>query len=387
MRAKNIVQVVRSCQLQETVFPISLLNIWTPDGWTITDQEKMLRARVLELSNQTSAGEDTLAAILNITVTLETEGLFEVLVSENIERDMLAHIREQLTELLPVESDRSINTLMWYHTLLLKTGGSNQWTLQRKCGATQVLPYHPLIIEALKQKVEVKIVVAGDYLKPEVCAVDDEGAETGFMSLAWKEVSVLEFLHGLSQTKYEEPASQATVSIVSSQEQEMTFRESTEKDEEVDDIFVNRKGESYIIINGDMRKLYSKRPPRLNEMTFAQFVISYYKLKHGQKATVDPQSDVGADSGEQIIGGEGRVPLYVKLSNKVILKRRSEQSRPVLLLLGSNSLDAYGERMLFQPWRQLDELSTESTEAEKLLQSQVRLALFPTSTFTRCAQD
>ena len=385
MRAKNIVQIVHQCQLQETVSPISLLNLWTSDVWHVTDQEKMLRARVLELSEQTLAGEDTLAAISNITVTLQAEGLFEELVSEHIERDILVHIKSQLSELLPLETDQSINTLLWYHTLLLKTGGCNQWTLRRLCGETQVTPYHPIIIEALKQNVEVKMAVAGEFLKPQVQDSETNAGE-GLMAFAWRKLSVLEFLHGLSQADYEVPTSQATVSVISSQEPKRTFRESTEEDEEVDDIFVNRKGESFIIINGDLRKLYSKRPPRLQTMTFAQFVISYYRLKHGQKATVDPESDVGADSGEQIIGGEGRVPLYVKLSNKVILKKRSGKSRPVPLLLGS-SLDAYGERMLFKPWRQLDELFVESTEAEKLLQSEVRLALFPTSTFSRSAED
>ena len=147
---------------------------------------------------------------------------------------------------------------------------------------------------------------------------------------------------------------------------------------------MNGKGESYVITNGDMRKLYSMRPPKMEDTPFVQFAISYYKLKPGAKATVDPHTDVGPDSGEPIIGGEGRMPLYVKLSNKVILKKRTEQPTPVPLLLGSNSLDAYGEKMLFQHWRQLDELSMESTEAEKILQSQVRLALFPTSTFARC---
>ena len=368
--------------------PISLLNIWTPDDWAVTDKENMMRARVLELSKQTCAGEDTVAAILNITVRLEAEGMFEELVSESIERDILVNIKAQLTELLPLESDLSINTLVWYHSLLLKTGGSKQWTLRRKCGETHILPYHPFVLEALKQKVEAKIVVDEDFLKAEVDAgANGEDTEGGFMSLAWKEVSVLEFLHGLSQANYEEPVSQATVPIVSGQEQERTFRESDERDEEVDDIFVNRKGESYIIINGDMRKLYSKRPARLQQMTFAQFVMSFYRLKRGQKATIDPESDVGADSGEPIIGGEGRVPLYVKLSNKILLKKRSDQSRPVPLLLGSSSLDSYGDRMLFRPWRQLDELSAEATEAEKLLQSQVRLALFPTNTFTRCPED
>ena len=121
----------------------------------------------------------------------------------------------------------------------------------------------------------------------------------------------------------------------------------------------------------------------MEETSFVQFAMRYYRLKPGAKATVDPYTDVGPDTGEPIIGEEGRMPLYVKLSNKVILKKRSEHSTPVPLLLGSNNLDAYGEKMLFQPWRQLDELSVESTEEEKSVQSQIRQTLFPTGNFTR----
>ena len=49
-----------------------------------------------------------------------------------------------------------------------------------------------------------------------------------------------------------------------------------EKDKECDDIFINRKEETFIISNGDLRKLYVKRPPAMELITFAQFVVNYY---------------------------------------------------------------------------------------------------------------
>ena len=116
-------------------------------------------------------------------------------------------------------------------------------------------------------------------------------------------------------------------------------------------------------------------------MILGQFVVSFFRKKSHQKTIIDPLTDVGADSGEAMVGGGGRMPICMQLSNKVIMKKRSGESRPVPLLLGSNCLDAYGERMLFRPWRQIEELSQESTEEQKLLQQQNRLALFPMSIF------
>ena len=118
-------------------------------------------------------------------------------------------------------------------------------------------------------------------------------------------------------------------------------------------------------------------------MILAQFVVSYYRKRSHQKTIIDPLTDVGADSREAMVGGGGRMPTCMQLSNKLILKMRSGESRPVPLLLGSNSLDAYGERMLFRPWRRIEDLSQESTEEQRLLQQQNRLALFPMSIFPR----
>ena len=81
------------------------------------------------------------------------------------------------------------------------------------------------------------------------------------------------------------------------------------------------------------------------------------------------------------MGGEGRAPLSMKLSNTVIMKKRSEKSKPVPLLLRSNTLDSYGERLLFQPWRSAEELHQKQTEEDKERQKQNRLQLFPMAIF------
>ena len=222
--------------------------------------------------------------------------------------------------------------------------------------------------------------MAEEYLKADE---REHAAQTGNLMAGfdWTEVSIIEFLHGVSQS-FEEQVSETTVSIVSCQEQEQSFRESTERDDEVDEIYVNSKNERYIIINGDVRKLYSKRPPAVESMTLAQFATRYYKKRRDQNAVIDPNTDIGQESDEPIVGGETRAPTAMKLSNKIIMKKRSDRSKPIPLLLPLNTLDDYGHRLLFQPWRTAADLIIESTEEGKVQQTQNRLALFPMSIFS-----
>ena len=125
------------------------------------------------------------------------------------------------------------------------------------------------------------------------------------------------------------------------------------------------------------------RPAPVEKMMLAHFVVSYYRKHSDQKALLDPQSDIGPESDESIIGGDSRAPLFMKLSNNIIMKKRTDRSRPVPLLLMSNSVDPYEQRMLFQSWRNLDEVFGEVTEAELLQQKQNQLALFPMSIFPK----
>ena len=381
VRAKHIVQVAKQYQIGGDICPLSLINMWTPGEWSPSEGEQLLRARALELSHQRAADENVEEVIIDISRILMEEGLSEELISEDINIDILRSLKLKLIDMCPQRPVPSINALMWYHILLLKTGGMNQWTIKRNCGETQVVPYLPLLVEALHEKMNVRIAMSDEYLVDDIRehASQTEGLMAGF---DWTEVSILQFLHGVSKANYEEQVSETTVSIMSSQAEEQCFRESTEKDEEVDDIFVNSKNENYIIMNGDIRKLYSKRPPAVESMILAQFATRYYKKRREQKAIIDPNTDIGQESNEPIVGGQASAPMFLKLSNRIIMKKRSEKSKPIPLLLPLNTINDYGKRLLFQPWRTATELVAESTEEQKVQQKQNQLALFPRSIFS-----
>ena len=381
LRAKNIVQVATQYQVDGDIFPLSLINIWTPAEWSASEGEQLLRARALELSHQRAADENVEEAIIDIAAILMREGLSEELISEDINIDILRSLKLKLMEICPQQPVESINAHMWYHILLLKTGGRNQWTVKRNCGETQVVPYLPLLLEAFHEKMNVRVALVEEYLVHDIGqhASQSERLMAGF---DWTEVSILEFLHGVSIQNYEEQVSETTVSIMSNQEEEQSFRESTEKDEEVDDVFVNSKNENFIIVNGDIRKLYSKRPPAVENMILAQFATQYYKKRREQKAVMDPNTDIGQESNEPIVGGDTGAPMFMKLSNKIIMKKRSDKSKPIPLLLPFNTLSDYSQRLLFQPWRLAAELYAESTDEDKVQQKQNRLALFPRSIFS-----
>ena len=119
----------------------------------------------------------------------------------------------------------------------------------------------------------------------------------------------------------------------------------------------------------------------MDKMTFAQFSILYYKLRAEQKAIVYPETDIGEESNVPIVGGDSNAPLCMKLSNGIIMKKRGEKDLPIPLLSPSNTLDKFGERMLFRPWRTLEELLVDNSEEEDQQLKETCLALFPMSTF------
>ena len=98
----------------------------------------------------------------------------------------------------------------------------------------------------------------------------------------------------------------------------------------------------------------------------------------------DSVTGVGADSEELIVGGEFKVPMAMRLSNQVILKKRIGKSKPVPLLLSSNYLDSYGERLLFGAWRSLDDVHVNQSDADKERLRRNRLELFPYAVFPGC---
>ena len=84
VRAKEIIQTVRRCQIDETVFPPSLLDIWTPVGWSASEEEQRLRVKAMQLFQGRPMEEDIEESIMTVTNMLLEEGLFEELLSGNV---------------------------------------------------------------------------------------------------------------------------------------------------------------------------------------------------------------------------------------------------------------------------------------------------------------
>ena len=124
-----------------------------------------------------------------------------------------------------------------------------------------------------------------------------------------------------------------------------------------------------------------KRPPKMEAMTFAQFLISYYRKDPRQQTIIDPHTGVGCETEDPIIGADGKLPTSMRLSNGIIMKKRSDPSKHVPLLLQCKEINDYGRRLMFKPWRQLDELVEYQSDEDKRKQQQNCLALFPLAIF------
>ena len=374
-RAKKIVARVNKHQICREASPLSALDMWTGQKMVVTDAEKELRARAVLLSQQERDNYEHEEQIILITQELLREGLFEDLLTQDIEKGVIEDMKNKLYSLNPQRPSTSLNALLWYHTLLYKTAKFKSWTLRTKCGETQVTPYHPLLIEATDNYVRVETVIGGEYI--EYGDTEERGP--------WNEVNILEFLYCVLTKRDSHLASTGVVNVITSPDLELCFNTSTERDEEVDDVYKNKKNETYIVSNSDLGKLYALRPARVEKMSFAQFATEYYVDEKRGRAIIDQESGLGGDSGDMIVGGEGNAPIFMQLTNRRIMKKRTRADKPkvVPLLMHNNTLDEYGEASLFKPWRRKEELLNGLSEEEKLTCRQVRLQLFPFSVFSR----
>ena len=373
LRAKKIISTVKRCQQCQETSPLSALDMWTGQQMVLTDAEKVLRTRAVLLSQQVSDDHDQETQITSIVKKLLEEGLFEDLETENVDQGVIQNMKNKLHNMNPQRPSSSLNALVWYHTLLFKTGKCRSWTLRRKCGEIRIAPYHPLLVEAINNYVKVETVMGGDHIKYE----DTAGPGP------WTEVNILEFLYSVMVKNDSYLVSSTTVNVIATPALEQCFLESTERDEEVDDVFVSRKTETYIVSNSDLAKLYSKRPEGVEAMTFAEFATEYYVDWWGNHANIDPETGLGGESEDAIVGGRTPAPLFMQLANRKVMKKRTrdDKNKPVPILMPNNTLDDYGERILFKPWRSKEELLNGISEAEKSRCRQIRLQLFPMGVF------
>ena len=382
--------LARKHQMGGPAEPLSLLNMNTPKSTSLSEEDTILRGRALHLGQTIPEGKSTAEAIKDISRILRREGLADVSFG-----DELQHIGDQLKLLhQPYDDD-----VILYHALLWKTGGDNGWTLRRNTGECKVLPYLPHILEASKLGMSAELCFLGEHIKEEEHELSEDISSIVPDPENWTEVSILEFLNGcLPRSKVapaEGPTSQPVVQIITSKDQNLTWRNASDNDHQNDEeVFANAEGQFYVRTNSDMRKLYEGRPPVAKEMRLGQFASEYRLLSesdHGYEKTknsIDNETKVGPDTRDSIVGAAGGyAPQSIMVKGEKVLKRRESGSKAVLHFLYSGVLDRYGNQLLWTPWDQLENVSGNQVENETPTQSRVRLSLFPMSVFPILAHE
>ena len=145
---------------------------------------------------------------------------------------------------------------------------------------------------------------------------------------------------------------------------------------------------------GDIRVLHELRPMATDTMPLAQLACEYRVLKPSQDkkayaralGEIDPITNMGPDSSAIIAGALNWAPTSMKLRNGMIMVKRSGGSA-VPHLLYSGALNRYSNTLLFNPWRELESIRVEQEDIETAVQRQIRLKLFPWSSFQTCRDE
>ena len=377
-------------QMGGLVQPLSLLDMNTPKGTSVSEEDTILRSRALHLGQNITQEKSTADAIKEIVTTLRREGLDEASYGEELQ-----HIQAQLKLLNKPHDD----DVVLYHALIWKSGGLNGWTLRRNTGECKVLPYLPHILEASKLGGIVEMCFLGEHIREEEHELSEDISRIVPDPENWTEISILEFLNGcLPRSKVapaEGPTSQPVVQINTSKDQNLTWRNASDKDNQNDeDVFANAEDRFYVRTNSDMRKLYEGRPPAAREMRLGQLASEYRLLCESDnsyektKNSIDSETRVGPNTRDAIVGAESvYAPQSMMVKGEKILKRRESGSRAVLHFLYSGVLDRYGNQLLWTPWDQLESVSGDQNETETQSQSRVRLSLFPMSVIPSFDED
>ena len=373
------------------VQPLSLLDMNTPEGIDVTEKDVILRGRALHLGQAFSKERITADAIKEVVRILIREGLDDVSYGSE-----LNYIRAQLFSKQQPHSD----DLVLYHALLWRTGGDNKWTLRRNTGECEVKPYLPFLLEANKLEMSAEVCFRGEHIKEEVNVISEDIARIVPDAENWREISVLQFVNGsLPRSKVSPavgPTSQRTVQIVTSKDENLTWKKASENDNHTDEeVFLNDENCQYVRTDTDIRKLYEGRPLAVREMRLGQLASEYRLITRGDhgyektKSLIDSESKVGPSTTDAIVGTENSLaPQSIMVKGEKFLKRRENpEANAVPHLLYSGTLDSYGNQLLWTPWDELETVNGGEDENETQTQKRVRLAMFPMSVFPSLPND
>ena len=389
-QAINIVEIAKSKQNRSPPQPLSLLTMLTPDTVNASLIETELRGGAVQMGGFYGESVNTENAILEIALGLANEGLDKV---EQV-GDMLEYIQEHI--IISTQcSEEERELIILYHLLIWKTAGANHWTHTRHCGEAKVTPYLPELLEATSMEMSANTCINGEFISPEVSHLKEDTARLIDDPENWAEISFLEFLNA-TKPKETNPvfSSQQTVQITAENDKTVKFRPAEDRHFlSGESIFIKEGNENdqYVWTDGDLRKLYERRPAIMENMLFGQFVTEYiflYRSREGYDAVyekINQETNLGPPSTSIVIGSPGSfAPQSMLLQNieSGVMKRRTQGKSSVPLFLNTGRLGRYGNKMMFTPWRRFDEdLSGHQIEQETVEQKEVRLSLFPMSVF------
>ena len=378
--------------------PLSLVTMWTPPGLTASEQELTMRAKVVEMGVQYSEEVECVIAIKDICKRLWDKGY------ECVEREGSCYtaIEEQVVEVC--SEARNIQLIVDYHYLLWRTAGEEKWTLERETGQCHVQAFLPQILLATQMRMTAETVTNGESLE----IADDGERDTSppLWNSNWKEIGILEFLNGTGSCQAGAGTSAMTgtagmeglnsrnvVRVVTSKDRMITWRGSRESDELMGEVlFTNVEEEKYTRTDTDYRKLNEHLPPALENMVLGQLASEYRLLQPSQhgfewcKNVIDPESGLGPDSAHFVAGTRTRAPECFMLTNKKIMKLRTER-KAALLLLSAKAAHKHGNQILWSPWRNLEEVTGEQEVEETEEQRQRRLEIFPMSLYYQMSEE
>ena len=370
--------------------PISLLTMYTPSALTVTEAEFALRGRAVQLGNM--FGEETSAvhAITEIMKVLRQEGIGNV----EFQQDHLKRISDEL--LLAVSpAQNNHEDLVYYHTLLWKTGGDGIWTMERSPSDREVVPYIPALLGASRMAMSAKISSPGDQFLPKEFLISEElKAVLKDQKTAdnWQEISFLEFINStLPSSKVPQaigPTSQAITQVITTKDRKLTWRVAQDSDNETGEvIFESEGGRLYVRTDGDVRKLYEGRPEGMRAMSLGQFACEYRLLRpsdigfENAKNSIDEETNLGPNSSDLVAGTINTfAPKAMRLANDKIMKRRVED-KTVPHLLFSGMMSRHGSQLMWTPWQNLEDITGQQDELETVEQQRTRLQIFPLSNF------
>ena len=397
-RAAVLESLVRDHQMKEKPKPLSLLTMFTPPGISVSDEERFLRERAIQLGEGLEV--DCVGAVVQITQVLLGEGLNNLQFEADDARRLRDDMRPFLTEDLEVNK-----ALLLYHLLIWKTAGEKVWTLAREPGELRTEGYLPDILETCGLPMSAEICssdvdcshLQGGVLSEELKGLlmteetSEEGSDRPSPCLEdWQEISLLEFVNStLPPEKVPSlrgSSSQPVVPIVTSKDRVLTWRQAVDSDNHSGDSVFHVDGSEsmYVRSNNDFRVVYEKLPATMKIMCLGQLLKEYmllYPSRNGYESarnSINEETQVGGDSEGVVAGTDVATPQAIKLTDGRILKRR-QGVNAVPLLLHNGTISRHGNQLLFEPWQYLEDITGTQEEEETQDQRNRRLQIFPCS--------